>query len=294
METDSTIWSITSYYNPSRYRRRLENFRHFRQALCGPLLAVELGYGDAFELSRADADILVQIRGSSVLWQKERLLNVALRHLPAHVSYVAWLDCDVVLSNQLWRSLAVEALQKHCIVQLFENLIDLDPSSSHHGGPFEYTGDSMVAFVENGGRPLRDLSLPRTRKYRASARGLAWAARRCLLEKHGFYDAAIIGGGDLAFVHAAYGWFDDAIKVHHLTSRQATHYLDWARPLFSDVRGNLGYLKGDLFHYWHGTLPNRRYGERSRILSQLDFDPYVDLEVEESGCFRWSCVTCSP
>jgi hypothetical protein len=288
MDTDSTIWSITSYYNPSRYRRRLENFRHFRQALRSPLLAVELGYGGAFELSNGDADILVQLPGSSVLWQKERLLNVALFHLPAHASYVAWFDCDVVLSNPLWPELAIDALQEHCFIQLFENLIDLDPTSSHHGGPFEYTGDSMVAFIKNGG-PLTDLSLPRTRRYRASARGFAWAGRRAPLEKHGFYDATILGGGDLAFVHAAYGLFDDAIDVLHLTPRQATHYLDWARPFFTDVRGNVGHLKGDVFHYWHGSLSNRRYNERSKTLSQLDFDPFIDMQIDENGCFRWAC-----
>ncbi|HVA17272.1 MAG TPA: hypothetical protein VMV59_06120 [Candidatus Dormibacteraeota bacterium] len=285
---DAKIWSITSYYNPGRYQRRLANFHHFRKALRGPLVAVELALGHAFELSKGDADILVQIPGTSVLWQKERLLNVALRHLPQHVRYVAWLDCDVVLSDPTWPALAIEALQTHPFVQLFENLIDLDPKSSHQDGPFEYTGDSMVAFVKNGG-PLRDLSLPRTRRYRPSARGGAWAGRRALLEKHGFYDALILGGGDLAFVHAAYGRTDEAIEILCLNPRRSGHYLDWAKPFFSDVQGNLAHIKGDLFHYWHGALPNRRYAERNERLRQLDFDPYTDIELDEHGSFRWSC-----
>jgi hypothetical protein len=287
MNKRSPIWSITSYYNPTRYRRRLENFRRFKSALGVPLLVVELGYGNAFELSEGDAEVLVQIPGTSVLWQKERLLNVALSRLPDYVEYVAWLDCDVVLSNPSWPELAIDAMQRRCLVQLFEKLIDLDPTSSHLDGPFEYTGDGIVAFVDNRG-PLRDLSLPGGRKYRPSARGGAWAGRRSLLERHRFYDAMIIGGGDFAFAHAAYGRFEEVTQVLRLNEMQRTHYLDWATPFFSEVRGDFGYLKVDLFHYWHGSFPDRRYGERHETLKRLNFDPYADIQVDKNGAFRWS------
>ena len=46
---------------------------------------VELAFGDAaFELRAGDADRLVQLRtgAANVMWQKERLLNEALRRLP--------------------------------------------------------------------------------------------------------------------------------------------------------------------------------------------------------------------
>ena len=76
------LWAITSYFNPAGYRRRLANFRAFRARLSVPLVAVELAYGPEFELKAGDADILVQIRGRDVMWQKERLLNLALRSLP--------------------------------------------------------------------------------------------------------------------------------------------------------------------------------------------------------------------
>jgi hypothetical protein len=284
---DSPIWSITSYYNPCCYRRRFKNFRHFRNALRGPLLVVELGNGATFELSKTDADILVQLPGECVLFQKERLLNVALTRLPAHVRYVAWLDCDVVLSNSSWLELAVEALQRHCLIQLFENLIDLDPGSTHCGDEFEYTGESMAAFIQNGG-PLRDRRLPSGRRYRASARGGAWAGRRSLLERHRFYDAMVLGGGDLAFAHAAFGRFAEVADILHLTRKNAMHYLDWAQPFFEAVPGNIGYLKGDLFHYWHGDWADRRYDDRNKALEQFDFDPYADIAIDEHGSFRWS------
>jgi hypothetical protein len=51
------------------YRRRSANFRVFRERLGVPLLAVELAYGERFELGEGDAEILVRLRGRDVLWQ---------------------------------------------------------------------------------------------------------------------------------------------------------------------------------------------------------------------------------
>src|SRR5215204_6644330 len=91
------LWAITSYFNPMRYGRRLANYRLFREHLKVPLLTVELSFGaEDFELREGEADILVQLRGQDILWQKERLLNVALGELPSGCTKVVWLDCDVV------------------------------------------------------------------------------------------------------------------------------------------------------------------------------------------------------
>jgi len=73
------LWAITCYFNPAGYRRKLANYRLFRQHLVIPLVAVEMGYGHDFELTNDDPDIMVQLRGGDVLWQKERLLNLALQ-----------------------------------------------------------------------------------------------------------------------------------------------------------------------------------------------------------------------
>jgi hypothetical protein len=73
-----SLWAITSYFNPMSYQRRRANYRLFRERLNVPLVTVELAYGRDFELSDGDADILVQLRARDILWQKERLLNLAL------------------------------------------------------------------------------------------------------------------------------------------------------------------------------------------------------------------------
>src|SRR5712671_6815526 len=112
------LWAITSYFNPASYRRRLANFNTFRQHLPIPLVAVELAYDADFELQEADAEILIQLRGGALLWQKECLLNVALQALPAACRKVAWLDCDVVFGKPGWCEAASSLLDRVPIIQL--------------------------------------------------------------------------------------------------------------------------------------------------------------------------------
>src|SRR6516165_1424185 len=114
-ERDGRLWAITSYFNPSGYRNRLENYRLFREHLAVPLVTVEWAHDGCFALGPEDADVLVQVSGGDVLWQKERLLNVALRHLPDECDSVAWLDCDVIFDNEAWPVLASEALHHDAV-----------------------------------------------------------------------------------------------------------------------------------------------------------------------------------
>ena len=109
----ATLWAITSYFNPVGYRRRIENYRVFRQRLTVPLVTVELSFDGIFQLQRTDADVLVQIHGGDVMWQKERLLNIALQWLPSTCEKIAWLDCDVIFARHDWAELANRALDEY-------------------------------------------------------------------------------------------------------------------------------------------------------------------------------------
>src|SRR5436853_1095 len=102
MRSAVDLWAITSYFNPQRYRRRLANYRLFRKHLTIPLIAVELSFDGAFDLQPAEADVLVRLREGDVLWQKERLLNVALRALPVECRKVVWMDCDILVDAVDW------------------------------------------------------------------------------------------------------------------------------------------------------------------------------------------------
>jgi hypothetical protein len=116
------LWAITCYFNPIGYRRRLVNYKIFREHLDIPLVAVELAYGPGFELEEKDADILVQLRSEDILWQKERLLNVALQALPSTCRKVVWVDCDVVFESTDWAERTSLLLDRFMLVQPFSQL----------------------------------------------------------------------------------------------------------------------------------------------------------------------------
>jgi hypothetical protein len=107
-----------------------------------------------------------------------------------------------------------------------------------------------------------------------------------VLDRHRLYDACIVGGGDRVMLCAALGKFDYSIQTQRMNPRRAEHYLAWARPFWETVQGQVGCLPGRLFHLWHGDLRDRHYADR--YLNLAEFDPFADIAVADSGCWRWS------
>ena len=119
------LWAVTCFFNPQGYRRRVANFREFRARLAAPLIAVELAFDREFTLSDSDAERVVRVRGGDVMWQKERLLNVAIERVPVSCTKIAWLDCDIVFGSPAWVGQAVRALDEFALVHLFQDRHDL-------------------------------------------------------------------------------------------------------------------------------------------------------------------------
>jgi hypothetical protein len=279
-----TIWAITSYFNPAGYQRRLANFGQFRARLAVPLVAVELTNGPGFELKRGDADILVQIRSRDVMWQKERLLNLALQSLPDGCKNVVALDCDVIFGTDDWPERVTEALRRSVILQPYGLIFDLPRDwASHAGLPAGLRRRQSVTSAIASGVPfsacLGEFAPNGAFKY---SRGIAWAARRELLDQYRFYDTRILGGGDRAFAGAVYGYFD---AMRHSGDPL---YLNWAVPFHKAIGSRVGAMDGDVYHLWHGELENRNYHNRMKILDRFAFDATKDIALAENGCWRWN------
>ncbi len=287
----SPLWAITSYFNPAGYRRRLENFRLFRQALPVPLLVVECGGEDGvLQLQPRDAERVVQCPRGAALFQKERLLNHALRFLPPHCRYVAWMDCDVILRGREWPARAVAALANNPLVQLFSTVYDLRPGLTRVDWSADLDAQSWrsrpsVTQVLADGVSIDDTM----HRHTPSSSGMAWAARRELLEQHGLYDRCIIGGGDTAMACAAWGRPDLLIGRHHMNGAQARDYLAWASGLRAALPGPPDHLRDQpLAHLWHGTREDRQYQSRHVALRAHDFDPHADIAIDTDGAWIWS------
>jgi hypothetical protein len=284
------MWAITSYYNPAKYQRRYMNFRNFRKNLPIPLVAVELSFDGTFELDRDDADVLLQIDGGAILWQKERLLNLALDALPAGVDLVAWLDGDIVFGDDRWVEDARDQLRRSAVVQLFSEMVDLPPEAASISELYADAPPSARSFacyfLEAGDQAL-DLPRPDGRR-RTVATGFAWAARKDFIAGHRFYDAMIAGSGWRMMIFAMLGRYQEARSVFQLSEARYRHYRNWAEPFHFASGGRIGCVPGRLYHLWHGDLKNRAYEERHSKLAQLGFDPTEDIRVGENGAWHWA------
>ncbi len=289
--SNQNLWAVTCYFNPAGYRRRLENFKAFRKGLAVPLVAVELGHGQRFDLGDSDAEILIQLRSPDVMWQKERLLNIGFAAVPAGVDKVAWLDCDVLLAADDWAESVNRQLDEFNVVHLLRRRVNL-PSAYSGCFPPEETGEEEAlstihewtrgypvdGAIADSGAPLR---LKQTL-------GLAWAARREILDQHGLYDAAIMGSADRLIAAAALGRFTAAEQATRMNEVQRTHYRRWAEPFYQSVKSRVSYLDQTIYHLWHGDLRNRAYAERHDLLRRFEFDPCSDLRLDESACWGWN------
>ena len=282
------LWAITCFFNPLGCESRLRNYRIFRENLSLPLVAVEWSHEGRFQLRPSEADILVQIGSGDLLWQKERLLNIALRSVPRDCPLVAWLDSDIVFEDCNWTDRTVDLLRKFMIIEPFSLVYEV-PRDGMLGDAASRQDQGYALLYALAGRiaPPEVLRGDIRVKDRMSS-GLAWAARREILDQYGFYDACVLGGGNRAIACAMLGRFDDAIEYLQMGPSWARHYRNWAQPYFEVLHGSVGFAEGGLFHLWHGELKNRRYAERHTFLASCGFDPEKDLWIDDQGTWRWN------
>src|ERR1041384_5528640 len=135
----SDVWVITSYYNPHGYRTRVDNFSRFADRMNRGKVAwlvLETAFDDE-PFTLPPAQHVVHVRARHVMWQKERLLNLALERLPASCTKIAWLDCDILFDRADWLEATSDALDRHAVVQPFERVIRLPRGAISYEGTGE-------------------------------------------------------------------------------------------------------------------------------------------------------------
>jgi hypothetical protein len=280
------LWVVTAYFNPAGFRSKRRNYDAFRQPLDAagiPLVTVECSLGDRpFELPAGPH--VRRVRGRDVMWQKERLLNVAIAELPEGCRKVAWLDADVLFENPDWAVATAAKLDDFPVVQPFDRAVRLMRGATADDG----RGDSYPGFAAVYARqPQRLLS----GDFAAHGHtGFAWAARREVLAGRGLYDACIAGSGDHMMAHAFCGdWTSACVsRIIGAANRHRDYFAAWCRAVYPRVRARVGCVSGAVLHLWHGEVADRRYVDRNRELAGFGFDPATDVRVGESGCWEWA------
>jgi hypothetical protein len=280
------LWVVTAYFNPAGFHSRRRNHDLFQERIEAagiPLVTVECALGDRpFELPPGPG--VRRVRGRDVMWQKERLLNLAIADLPDTCRKVAWLDADVLFENPDWAALAAARLDEFPVVQLFDRAVRLPREAVADNGH----GDSYPGFAAVYARqPQRLLAGDFARHGHT---GFAWAARREVLGERGLYDACIAGSGDHMMAHAFCGdWASDCVdRIIGVANRHRGYFIDWCKAVYPRVRARVGFVPGALLHLWHGEVGDRRYVDRNRELAGFGFDPAGDVRVGADGCWEWA------
>lgn len=292
-----TLWAITSYFNPGSCPYRHANYLRFRRALQVPLITVELFFGTSPELKQGDAEKLLQIQGKprNLLWQKERLLNLALLELPDEATSVCWLDCDLLFPDAAWPGKAERLLQKHPVIQLCGSVhhlpaerADDDPVALLAGPVHErlywqpsamrnHLSDRPIYFRKFGSEGIGCRGNP----------GLAWAGNVDLLRNHGLYDRAIGPHADSLFFYAVNGIPVTSNELLPTASPSRKHWEGWAEDLQRSLYSKPGFIDQPIYHLWHGEGSSRRYRQQRESLLLHGFDPLADIAVDKNGCWRW-------
>jgi hypothetical protein len=255
---------LTTHFNPAGHSRLRETWRQWHDWIAHGYQCLELVLGDA----EREIPGSIAIRGDrrNAIWQKERLINLAIESLPASVRYVAWLDHDLILPDR-WLDAGCEMLASGFdAVQLFDRVTYL----GRDGMPIKtYAG--AAATLAAGRTPDQ-------------CPGGAWIASRSFLAKiGGIYDRNIVGGGDAVF-------FGGVTRSRtSFLDRQPIGVQDDARRWMGSVgECRWGYVRGEARHIWHGDRANRQYLSRDEILCRHGFDPAAHLRIGENGLLELS------
>lgn len=307
------FWAITTYFNLTNGARRWQNYRCFRQQLSIPLLTVEWNPESQFQLSDGDADVLLQIGGGDLMWQKERLLSMAIAALPEHVKYVAWIDCDVLFADPNWADEAKALLAEKSVIQLFSEVgfPDVDMSAQLLGAPAQGVASAAFhgmptrrSFLDAFGSVNEGIaSLDLDRRFqqaeaitsnnimRRPAHGFAWAAQSSFLRNVGLYDRCIVGTGDMLFCYGITGLAETLIESQRKAGwafyGDCRSYRQWAARAAEACGARLGCRNGRILHLFHGEMRERQYKSRIDGLVPFALDLDEDIAAPEGNPWCW-------
>jgi len=283
------LYVVTVIFNPRRFLSRYRLYRTFEKQVAdagAKLMTVEIAFGDRpFEVTSSDDPWNVQLRTSAELWHKERALNIGIQRilqLAPGAKYIAWVDADVTFARSDWAQETVHMLQHHPVVQMFGGAINLSPSEE-----ILWRARSMACGIQKHGKPV--WNCPDKVLYGVKDHpGLAWAFRRSTLDAMGgLLDFCIAGSADL---HMIGSWTGNFMLGHPDTLSPAYKEAlrNYAEIGYAAVQGNVGYVKGEVMHHWHGKTSERGYDKRWEIMVKHKFNPHLDLKTDASGLLAFT------
>ncbi len=242
------------------------------------LHVVEIQNGNRqFQVTEQNNPYHIQLRTNDEMWIKENAINLAINRLTPNFpnwKYVAWIDADIEFVRKDWVEETIEELQVSSVVQLFQTAVDIGPEGqaldTHKGFMYSYWN-----------------SLPEKNNYSTWHPGYAWAATKDSLSNLGLLiDGAILGAGDRHMAMCLIGKGKDSVhgKLH---PDYRDMVMSWQLRANQYIKKRVGYVKGNILHYWHGRKKDRGYHDRWQILIKHQYSPYRHVYRDWQGVWQF-------
>lgn len=299
----SHFYVITVISNPRMYDRRYElywDFKDMVESAGVKLITVEQAFGDRpFMVTDPKNPMHVQIRSVEELWLKENMINIGIRRMmqiDPLAREVAWIDADCFPAKKPldWFESIWHELQRYEFVQCWEYLIELGPEEQPITQP---QMSFMATYAAAGwkipeGKNVKHTLAGHSGLIALGRTGLAWAANVSALNKVGLLlDRCILGSGDWHMAHCLVGGANKFSGEFSKLSAYARYILDWQDKALKWIDKDVGYVKGTVFHWWHGKKKNRFYGTRGSILINNQYDPSTDVKYDAFGALQLETYT---
>lgn len=269
---------ITTYFNSSNYENLRKNYLTFKDNInkCGvDLFTIELSFDDNFFIDESDKNIRIIGDENTIMWQKERLLNILLEKIPEEYNNIAWIDCDVIFENPNWVNEINDKLHSYKMLQLFENV-----SFYNESGSIDNTNEGLI----------KNISKLKTDKFVDMTKhpGLGWAIRREIITNTKFMDLNILGGADTIMALAGIGSLEKNYVYNLMNIKWYSQVMIWSNNFFKSINKSIFYVSGNVLHLYHGNVNNRQYEKRAKYLSENNYDPNSDIVLNENNVWQWS------
>jgi hypothetical protein len=273
---------VCCYFNFCNYDKIRKNYYAFKEHVLKSthnLYTVELTLKDQDDdlVNNDSLDKIIRVKSNSVLWHKERLIQIGIdRALADGFDKVVWSDADVIFKDSNWLQNISTALDKHDIVQCFDSLDEEFNDRTQ-------SGESALSFI-----------LSKKRK-KGFAPGGCWAATKDFLQNNRLYDKCICGGGDNIFL---LGCIPSEIAKLNDENMMPTTYKWHSKKLYDDYCKHLlkcrayidqkpnrvGVVRQKILCLPHGTAQNRNYQSRHAFL--YNFDPDKDIYLNKDNVYE--------
>ena len=175
--TRNDICVAFCFFNPCGYVRPLQNTVFFEEKLKLakiPYFSIEMVIGNNAPVL---ANPTLRVKSNSPLFYKEALWNRLEKEIPRQYTKIAFLDSDIIFSEENWLDKLSILLDMSDLIHPFETVDRLNLS-------YEKV-DTLVSSVKDGN---------------CLGSGMGWAITREFFNKiGGFFDKGILGNGDTLF-----------------------------------------------------------------------------------------------